>query len=64
MDHHPLLLSLLLDMDRINKPFQFFKFTTNITGFQEVVLRAWNSSFVGDPMSVLCKKLNREIRVN
>ncbi|KAL8102690.1 hypothetical protein AgCh_027277 [Apium graveolens] len=62
MDHAPLLLHIPIQLEKIRKPFQFFNFMRDITGFQEEVTRGWAYTCSGDPMSILCRKL-KEVKV-
>lgn len=57
MDHHPLILSVPMNLERYSKPFQFFNFMTEIPGFKDAVSKAWSSTWYGNPMNILCRKL-------
>lgn len=57
MDHCPLLLTVPMTLERFSKPFQFFKFMTNLDGFREAVSKAWALGIFGDPICLLCRKL-------
>lgn len=57
MDHHPLLLSVPMQVERFIKPFQFFNYMTNLKEFRETVIKSWDSTWFGNPIGILCRKL-------
>lgn len=57
MDHCPLVVHTPMQLDKVHKPFQYFKFMSTLPSFYATVEKAWNTSWYGDPMAVLNRKL-------
>lgn len=57
MDHCPIIVHTPMQLEKINKPFQFFNFMTHLEGFKDAVDKAWSSTWYGDHMSILSKKI-------
>lgn len=56
-DHNPLLVKMHLETPKINKPFQFFTFMSELDGFMDVIGNAWGNYVGGDPFFILGQKL-------
>lgn len=58
-DHFPILLCLNRHIPKLCKPFQFFNFMMDISGYQQAVSEAWDFPIHGNPLYVFSEKLKR-----
>ena len=59
MDHNPMILSIPIQVEPIKKCFQFFNHMLQWEGFKDTVANVWNSPLYGNPMAILCRKLQQ-----
>ena len=57
MDHCPMLLSVPVKTEKVRKCFQFFNYMLDWEGFKDMVAEVWNSPLYGNPISILCRRL-------
>ena len=57
MDHNPIILSIPVQVEVIRKCFQFFNYMLEWEGFKDMIATVWASPLYGNPMAILCRKL-------
>ncbi|KAG5540444.1 hypothetical protein RHGRI_020600 [Rhododendron griersonianum] len=56
-DHNPLILNIVVPLNRVGKPFRFESFWVIEKECKEVITTTWNQGCEGDSMTMVCKKL-------
>lgn len=57
MNRCPMILKVHMDLEKFTKPFQYFNYIRKVEGFQNAINKAWSTTWFGDPMGILCRKL-------